>query len=123
MSKLFARELRRNMTQAEQRFWSLVRGKRLEGVKFRRQQTIGPFIVDFICVEAKLIVELDGAQHHDEEQAWYDCQRTRYLNECGYEVMRFNNVDVLKYPYQVSAQLTDRIRRGPPSVIRRQRAG
>jgi very-short-patch-repair endonuclease len=123
MSKLFARELRRNMTQAEQRFWSLVRGKRLEGVKFRRQQTIGPFIVDFICVEAKLIVELDGAQHHDEEQAWYDCQRTRYLNECGYEVMRFKNVDVLKYPYQVSAQLADRIRRRPPSVIRRQRAG
>ena len=66
MSKIFARELRRHQTEAERRFWSIVRGRRLEGLRFRRQQVFGPFIVDFVCVEARLIVELDGAQHHGE---------------------------------------------------------
>ena len=107
------------MTEAERRLWSMVRGKRMEGLKFRRQQPVGPFIVDFICVEAVIIIELDGAHHHDDEQFWYDYRRTKYLNGCGYDVMRFNNVDVLKFPFQVAAQVADRVRRGPPSVTQR----
>ena len=102
---VFARGLRVNMTEAERRFWSIVRGKRIEGFKFRRQQPIGPFVVDFICVDARLIVELDGAHQHDEEQAWYDHKRTAFLNSLGYEVMRFNNVEVLKYPLQVAERI------------------
>ncbi len=117
MAGTFAQQLRRNMTEAERRLWSAVRGKRLLGLKFRRQQPIGPFIVDFICVEARLIVELDGAQHHDEEQGWYDYRRTKFLEARGYAVMRFNNSDVLKFPVQTVEQILDFVRRRvPPSV-------
>jgi adenine-specific DNA-methyltransferase len=105
----FARDLRRNMTQGERRFWSIVRCGRIKGLKFRRQQPVGPFVVDFICVEARLIVELDGSHHHDEEQFWYDYRRTAYLNSLGYEVMRFNNVTVLKCPFQVAEQIARRV--------------
>jgi hypothetical protein len=82
-----------------------------QGCKFRRQQPVGPFVVDFICVEARLIVELDGAHHHDEEQFWYDYRRTAFLNALGYEVMRFNNVTVLTCPFQVGEQLAERVGR------------
>ena len=116
MADTFARELRRNMTGAERRLWSAVRGKRLLGLKFRRQQPIGPFIVDFICVEARLIVELDGAQHHDEEPFWYDYRRTKFLEARGYHVMRFNNSDVLKFPAQTVGQISEFVQRRPPSV-------
>ncbi|MEQ1754715.1 MAG: DUF559 domain-containing protein [Micropepsaceae bacterium] len=107
----FARCLRGNMTEAERRFWSIVRGKRIKGFKFRRQQPVGPFVVDFICVDARLIVELHGAHHHDEEQVWYDYKRTAFLNALGYEVMRFNNVEVLKYPLQVAERVIGRVGR------------
>ncbi len=116
MANTYARELRRNMTQAERRLWSAVRGKRLLGLKFRRQQPIGPLIVDFVFVEAGLIIELDGAQHHDEEQFWYDYRRTKFLETKGYRVMRFNNSDVLKFPAQVIEQILSFVQRRPPSV-------
>ena len=105
----FARSLRGNMTEAERRFWSIVRCRRIKGLKFRRQQPVGPFVVDFICVDARLIVELDGAHHHDEEQALYDYKRTAFLNALGYEVMRFNNADVLKFPLQVAERIAGRV--------------
>jgi len=107
----FARGLRRNMTEAERRFWSIVRGRRIKGLKFRRQQPVGPFVVDFICVDARLIVELDGAQHRDEEQFWHDYRRTAYLKALGYEVMRFSNVEVLKHPFQMAEQIAGRVGR------------
>jgi adenine-specific DNA-methyltransferase len=107
----FAQGLRRNMTEAERRFWSIVRCRRINGLKFRRQQPIGPFVVDFVCVDAKLIVELDGAHHRDEEQFWHDYKRTAFLNGLGFEVMRFANVDVLKYPLQVAEQIAERVGR------------
>ena len=117
MSKTFARELRRHQTEAERRFWSIVRARRLEGLRFRRQQVIGPFIVDFVCLEARLIVELDGSQHHGEEHQWYDYRRTKYLQACGYRVVRFNNSVVLRYPYQVAGAVVEWTRQGPhPSV-------
>ncbi|WP_343122566.1 endonuclease domain-containing protein [Arenimonas oryziterrae] len=87
------RELRRSQTDAEARFWFHVRDRRLAGAKFRRQHAIGPFIVDFVCIEYALIVELDGSQHI--EQCAYDERRSEFLRRRGYRVLRFWNDDVL----------------------------
>lgn len=86
-----ASQLRRDQTDCEQRLWMAVRGRRLGGWKLRRQATIGPFVVDFLCVEAGLIVELDGGQHSVE----LDADRRRYLEARGLRVLRFWNTDVM----------------------------
>ena len=91
---LRARALRKEMTPAEQKMWRLLRDRRLAGFKFRRQHAIGPFIADFCCLPARLIVELDGGGHV--ERADYDAERTRWLNEQGFEVIRFTNPEVMK---------------------------
>jgi len=72
--------------------WSLLRDRRLAGFKFRRQQIIGRFIVDFVCYRRKLIIELDGGQHFEDKK--YDDKRTHFLELQGYRVMRFWNVDL-----------------------------
>jgi very-short-patch-repair endonuclease len=81
------------MTEAEKRLWKYLRGRQLEGAKFRRQQPVENRIADFLCVEAKLIIELDGGQHG--EQIAADVYRTRQLEAAGYTVLRFWNNDVL----------------------------
>lgn len=86
-----ARELRANSTVFEQAFWVCVRAKRLGGFKFRRQQVIGGYVVDFVCMEARLIVELDGDWHLDDEQRGYDAARDEWLMAEGYRVMRVAN--------------------------------
>ncbi|MDR6989970.1 DUF559 domain-containing protein [Luteimonas sp. 3794] len=86
----FARQLRRESTDAERLLWFHLRDRRL-GVKFRRQQPVGPFIVDFLSVEARLIVELDGSQHDE----GIDASRTCFLERRGYRVLRFWNHDAL----------------------------
>ena len=88
-----ARNLRRDSTEAERAFWNEVRAKRLAGFRFRRQVPIGPYIVDFVCPAAKLVVELDGGQH--QEQIAADDRRTRRLELEGYRVLRVWNNDVL----------------------------
>ena len=88
-----ARLLRKNSTDAEKRFWSQLRNRGLNGWKFRRQFPIGQYIVDFECHELKLIVEVDGGQHA--EQEFYDIRRTEYLQLKGYQVVRFWNNEVL----------------------------
>ena len=88
-----ARTLRSHLTDAEQVLWRHLRMRQLGGCKFRRQRPIGPYIVDFVCLEKKLIVELDGGQHT--EQHRYDKSRDRWLNTQGYDVLRFWNDDVL----------------------------
>jgi very-short-patch-repair endonuclease len=88
-----ARQLRTNQTDAEIALWKLVRAKRFEGLKLRRQHPIQPYIVDFICPEKKLIIELDGGQHA--EAIDYDEKRTRFLESKGYTVIRFWNNEVL----------------------------
>jgi very-short-patch-repair endonuclease len=88
-----ARRLRRDMTDAEQLLWRHLRNRELLGHKFRRQHAIGGYIVDFVCIEARLIVEADGGQHVDDSDK--DAERTRRLEEIGYRVMRFWNDDVL----------------------------
>jgi len=91
-----AKLLRANATDAERILWSVLRGKQLAALRFRRQQPIGPYIVDFFCPSAKLIVELDGSQHGADKVAAYDQERSRFLGAKGYRVLRFWNVEVLK---------------------------
>ena len=86
-----ARELRADSTVFEQAFWACVRAKRLGGFKFRRQQVIGGYVVDFVCMEARLIVELDGDWHLEDEQRGYDVARDEWLTAEGYRVMRVRN--------------------------------
>ena len=88
-----ARGLRRDHTDAERRFWSLVRNRQLAGFKFRRQTPIDRYFADFACAEARLVVELDGGQHAD--QSTYDDERTRVIEACGWRVVRFWNHQVL----------------------------
>jgi very-short-patch-repair endonuclease len=93
MSRDFARQLRKSSTDAEKRLWSKLRHKQVDGFRFRRQQPIGRYIVDFFCPEAKLIIEVDGGQHADAERN--DLMRTLWLQGRGYRVIRFWNNEVL----------------------------
>jgi very-short-patch-repair endonuclease len=88
-----AKVMRREPTEAEKRFWWEVKDRRLYGHKFRRQRAIGPFIVDFVCLERHLVVEIDGGQHL--EAADYDAQRSAILEAHGFRVVRFWNSEVL----------------------------
>lgn len=99
-----AKQLRQTQTDAENYLWFQLRNRALNGIKFRRQVPIEQYIVDFLCMEKKLIIELDGSQHIDNIE--YDSIRTEYLNSKGYKVLRiynneiFNNIDnVLEYIY------------------------
>ncbi|MET0498233.1 MAG: DUF559 domain-containing protein [Steroidobacteraceae bacterium] len=89
-----ARELRNRLTKAEWRLWLYLRRRWLAGYKFRRQMPIGPYIADFACLSAAVIVELDGDQHS--ESRYEDYVRDEYLRERGFRVLRFSNLDVLK---------------------------
>ena len=89
-----ARRLRANMTDAELRLWHRLRGKQIEGHRFRRQVPIGPYIVDFVCIRAMLVIEVDGGQHAVE--AHLDAERTAWLESRGYRVIRFWNNEVLQ---------------------------
>ncbi len=89
-----ARLLRSNMTDVEHKLWSAIRGKQLEGCRFRRQHPIGAYIADFACVEKMLVIELDGGQHQNQEA--YDEDRSRYLHQQGWQVVRFWNNEVLE---------------------------
>lgn len=91
-----SRELRNNMTDAEQMLWSRLRGKQLLGVQFYRQKPIGPYIVDFYAHAAMLVIEVDGGQHYEPEHARKDAERDRCLSESGLLVMRFDNLQVLQ---------------------------
>ena len=84
------------MTDAERRLWYALRGRRFDGVKFTRQYAIGPYVVDFVCRSARLIVEIDGDQHGRDEGVLADVARTAFLEQNGYRVIRFWNADVLK---------------------------
>ncbi|WP_318378798.1 endonuclease domain-containing protein [Enterobacter sp.] len=84
-----ARVLRKNMTPHERRLWYLLRDRRFAHYKFRRQQPLGYYVVDFACWRARLIIELDGGQH--DEQAAYDEKRTAWLAQHGWRVLRFWN--------------------------------
>ena len=88
-----ARRLRRDETQAEALLWRRIRARALLGRKFRRQHSIGPYVVDFVCIEARLVIELDGGQHNRGAEG--ASQRTAFLERRGFRVLRFFNNDVL----------------------------
>jgi very-short-patch-repair endonuclease len=85
--------LRKNTTKPEQILWSILRGRQLDGLKFRRQHPIEPYVVDFYCAEASLIVELDGESHNGQEV--YDKERSDYLMKLGLNIFRVTNDEVL----------------------------
>lgn len=90
-----SRELRSNMTDAEQILWQKLRGKQILGVQFYRQKPILNFIVDFYCPKAKLIIECDGSQHYTEDGLFADRQRDEALNQLGLRVVRFSNFQII----------------------------
>jgi len=110
-----ARELRRNLTDAERIIWYGVRAHRLNGVGFRRQAPIGPYIVDFVSHAAKLIVEIDGGQHFENEQEKRDARRTRFLEAKGYRVLRFSNLDVTRNRNGVLERIAEAAQAAAPS--------
>lgn len=90
-----ARGLRQKQTDAEKVLWLRLKNKQLEGVKFQRQQPIGPYIVDFASLQSKLIIEIDGGHHNEEKLREKDEKRTMWLKERGYQILRFWNNEVL----------------------------
>ena len=90
-----ARELRRSSPDAERLLWRHLRDHRLGGFKFRRQHPIGPFFADFACIEARLVVELDGSQHFEPEAVQADARRTQMLKANGFHVLRFDDRQML----------------------------
>ena len=90
-----AKDMRSNQTPFEHILWEVLRANKFENLKFKRQVLIGNYIADFVCEVKKLIIELDGSQHGDNQIISYDNARTKYFNACGYNVLRFWNNDVL----------------------------
>ena len=109
------RGLRRRCTKVEVVLWAKLRNKQLEGAIFRRQHPVGSYIVDFICLKKRLIVEIDGGQHANAEATVNDQQRTRWLVGQGYQVLRFWNNEVLANTQGVIEVLGQRLNQGPPS--------
>ena len=91
-----ARVLRRQQTPAEARLWSRLRDRRLAGLKFARQEPVGPFVADFVCREAKVVVEVDGATHSTDDEIARDRRRETYLEIRGFRVVRIHNEDVYR---------------------------
>lgn len=99
--KEFRRSLRKNQTRAELRLWSVLRNRKLEGRKFRRQQTFGKYTVDFFCFEEKLVIQVDGSSHDNVSQVLYDEKRDLFLKEQGLKVVKFRNDEVYHHLEEV----------------------
>ena len=108
-----AKELRKNSTNAERALWRQLRAHRFAGYKFRRQQPLGQYIVDFVCFEKHLIIELDGGQHA--EQVVYDAERSAWLRSQGFRVLRFWNHEVLTDVEAVTEVILKECEREAPS--------
>ena len=112
-----ARRLRKSPTRAEQYFWSLVRDRAFDGLRFRRQVPIGFYVVDFACLSARLIVEADGGVHA--LRIFDDARRDAWLTSQGFQVLRFPNSDILGKPNHVLAAIRDAARKPPSERLRR----
>jgi very-short-patch-repair endonuclease len=111
----FAKTLRQAMTEAEQLLWRHLRAHRLDGQKFRRQQPIGPYIVDFVHFGGRLIVEADGGQHNGSDR---DSERDAWLGEQGFRVMRYWNNDILQNPEGVLSSILEALELPAPPLPR-----
>jgi very-short-patch-repair endonuclease len=107
-----ARALRQRMTDAERRFWQIVRGQQIDGLRFRRQVPIGRYIVDFACQEARLIIEIDGGQH--DAASPDEFERSRFLAGQGYRMLRFWSNEVLQNPEGVLTSIALALRHHHP---------
>jgi very-short-patch-repair endonuclease len=94
--KHLGQQLRKNLTDSENRLWSKIRGRKILDVQFYRQKPIGDYIVDFYAPKVKLVVEVDGSQHLDAESAAKDRLRDEFMGRLGLKVLRFNSMEVLK---------------------------
>jgi very-short-patch-repair endonuclease len=112
--KPLARQMRHEPTPAEDALWQRVRNRRVGGAKFRRQYAIERFIVDFVCLEQRLIIEVDGGIH--EQQQEYDAIRQAFLEAQGFRVLRFSNGDVLQFPDAVAEAIGDALASGQADV-------
>jgi very-short-patch-repair endonuclease len=112
-----AKELRQEMTDAEQLLWERLRNRQLDGLKFRRQHPLGPFITDFYCAEKRLVVEIDGGVHDLQEEQ--DKQRTRQFEEFGYRVIRFQNDEVETNIVMVLKKILEACQLPSPRIGRR----
>ena len=92
--KFLIREFRKKSTPQEIILWSRLRGRKFKNLKFRRQHLFEKYVVDFVCLEKKLIIELDGYQHKEKEQKLYDKERTEFLESLGFKVIRFWNNEI-----------------------------
>jgi very-short-patch-repair endonuclease len=90
------KSLRSNLTSAEARLWKLIQNSKLDGIKFRRQHSLGNYIVDFYCPKYLLVIELDGNIHFNPVNEEYDTKRTTYINSLGIKVIRFENKEVFE---------------------------
>lgn len=111
--KPLRQRLRTESTSAESTLWLLLKGRKLDGMKWRRQHGIGPYIVDFYCPSARLAIELDGAVHDSPEAAEYDDARTRHLMASGVRVLRFENRVVFEQPTDVLQAIRSEAARPP----------
>ena len=117
--KKYVKELRQNQTIPEQILWSILRNRRFFDLKFRRQAAIdNKYIADFVCYEKKVIIELDGREHLEKENIIKDNNRTQYLEENGFKVIRFYNTDILKRLDNVLMFLYNELIESPSSVLR-----
>ncbi|MGH7230517.1 MAG: endonuclease domain-containing protein [Nitrospiraceae bacterium] len=120
------RRLRLEMTSAETRLWSKIRGKQFQTLKFRRQHGIGPYIVDFYCPANSIVIEIDGDTHANQDQITKDKQRDKYLQSLGLQVIRYTNDDIIMNLDGVLQDLTQRLLTAStsptPSLQRRGRA-
>jgi very-short-patch-repair endonuclease len=105
-----AGELRKEQTPAEVKLWAYLRTLREDGIHFRRQHAIGPYITDFCAPRCKLIIEVDGSQHLDQEE--YDTERTVFLESKGYRILRFWNSDVINKIKDVIGMVLEELARG-----------
>jgi very-short-patch-repair endonuclease len=101
----FARALRRDQTEVENMLWFKLRELQYDGIKFRRQHPLGNYVVDFVCIQHKLIIEVDGGQHNESKASAYDEERSAWLEKQGYRVLRFWDNDVLRSMDSVISQV------------------
>jgi very-short-patch-repair endonuclease len=112
-----ARNLRREQTPAEVRLWLALRNRQLAGLKFRRQHPYGQFILDLFCVEHQLAVEVDGAVHHNLEQAAHDAERSEFLAQRGVRVLRFTNEEIEQRLPDVLRKIIEAASPSPDDVL------
>ena len=120
-AKAKARELRGQMTEAESLLWLRLKGRRFQGFKFRRQRPLGPYILDFVCLEAGLVIEIDGGQHS--AQQTYDQARTALIETQGLTVIRFWNHEVMNETPAVLEKIWQTLQALTPTLSRQRERG